>query len=67
MGKKTISLNLDDMGVEDDTLISSILNPTQDHDLKGEQPKDKNSKAKKGTIENNKTEKPKKNNYPGFR
>ena len=60
MGKKTISLNLDDTGVEDDALISSILNPTLDQDLKGKQPKNKNSKGKKETVENNKTEKPKK-------
>ena len=60
MGKKTISLNLDDTGVEDDALISSILNPVPDQDLKGGQPKNKNIKGKKETVENNKTEKPKK-------
>lgn len=60
MVKKTISLNLDDTGVEDDALISSILNPTLDQDLKGKQHKNKNSKGKKETVENKKTEKPKK-------
>lgn len=60
MGKKTISLNLDDTRVEEDALISSILNPTPDKDLKGEQPKNNNSKGKKESVENNKTKKPKK-------
>lgn len=55
MSKKTISLNLDDIGVEDDALISSILNPTPNQDLKGKHPKNKANKEKKQTVKPKKT------------
>lgn len=46
MGKNTIRLNLDDTGIDDDTLISSILNTTQNLELKGKT----NQKKEKKTI-----------------
>lgn len=61
MGKKTISLNLDDMGAEDD-LISSILSP--DESKNKNTTKYKKSTKEDKTKEELKVEKPKKPNKP---